>query len=182
MSDNTPLKTNFAPRRARITVYTEAPRALDHCVLSDYPPGLIDWFPPVEGAWSIREHLIHCADADLHSFVRFGKAIAESGSPIPDWDQEAWRSSMGYQQQSATVSLQIIRLVRSVIATRLGALSEESWAKAACVHPVRGVMTLDNLLEVYTNHIGLHLDFIARNEKLWEAATPEERKRAKPCN
>ena len=175
------IKMNTPIRQAKIMAYVEAPKILDRCVLQDYPAGLIDWRPDLEGAWTIREHLVHVADADVLAFARFGYAIAESGLSLTNWDKEGWCQTLSYCQQSATVALQLIRLLRSMVAGRLKGLSPEQWDRAGCIHPVRGAMSLDDLVDLYTKHIGMHDEMIRRNEKLWQEASPAERGRAQAC-
>lgn len=179
MSD---LSAAPASRRALLSAFLDAPRALDRCVQSGYPPGLIDWKPPVEGGWTVRQQLVHLADADLIAFTRVCLAVAQSGAAATDWNQEAWCAALHYERQSATLSLQLIRLVRSALASRLAALDEAAWKAASIVHPQRGAMDLEALVALYTGHIDKHDELIKRNEGLWRQASPEERERAKGCH
>jgi hypothetical protein len=159
-----------AERRALLKSYVEAGTLLDRCGSPDFPAGLVDWIPPVEDGWTVREHITHFADAEIHSFARFGYAIAEPGTTVSVWEQDAWKKSLDYAHQLVADSLTIIHLIRSMVAARLSALDDAAWDSAQCVHPDRGPLTLEKLLQMYTGHAGIHRDYVERNEKLWEQA------------
>lgn len=160
---------DFNARAELIRRYLETGKALDRLVQQGYPAGLIDFVPSVDGAWSIREHIVHVLDADLMAFHRLRYAIAEPGTTVPLWDEEAWQSRLGYAKQNVTASVSLFRMLRSLTAAMLEGIDRQTWEGAWSVHPVRGRMTLNDWLSLYSGHVEAHLEYVARNEAAWEA-------------
>jgi len=158
--------------------YLEAGKAFDRLVQQGYPAGLLDFVPPIEQAWSIRAHIIHVLDADLMAHHRIRFAIAQPGTVVPLWEEEAWKTSLSYDSQNATASVSLIRMLRALTCGMLETLSEATWNASWSLHPVRGKLTLNDWLAIYTNHVQAHLDYVKRNEDAWEAKGGGD---SKPC-
>ena len=142
-------------------------RAFDRCLMSDYPPGLLDWVPDIAGAWPVRSHLIHVVDTELFAFTRYRLALAQAEAATSLWDATAWESTLGYGRQSLTGSIQVFKLLRSLAYAHLSSLPSEVWAQAAYTHPEQGRITLDDWLAHYVHHTAEHVAYIARNEAAW---------------
>ena len=126
-------------------------------------PQELDFIPPIPDAWSINEHLVHLLDADCNLFMRVRGAVAEPGRQVPVWDQESWRSRNNYQLSDGVLCLDIAITLRKVIADSLRTLNDKVREAACIVHPDRGMMSLVDVITLYTKHAGTHMDYLARN-------------------
>ncbi|MDP3178121.1 MAG: hypothetical protein Q8M76_09475, partial [Spirochaetaceae bacterium] len=65
-------------------------------LIADLSAEALAFAPPLQGAWSINDFLVHCADADMCLAFRLRSAVAEPGREVPVWDEEAWQGRLGY--------------------------------------------------------------------------------------
>jgi hypothetical protein len=126
--------------------------------------------PPVEGAWSINDHLVHLLDADANLVYRVRGAVAESGITVPVWDQEAWQVKLKYSLSDGKKCLQTAKGLRAFIAESLRNLSDAEWEASGIVHPMRGAMSLADVVELYRGHADFHEKYILRNGEAFRAA------------
>lgn len=154
-------------RAALLADFIAGSRAFDHCLQADYPPGLLDWLPDLEAAWSIRTHLLHVADAELFAFTRCRMALAQPGAPVMVWDEQAWAASLSYLRQPLTASVQVFKLLRSLGYSLLQGLEEWQWTESFYLHPENGPVSLDRWLAHYVRHTAEHLAYVRRNEQAW---------------
>jgi uncharacterized damage-inducible protein DinB len=135
--------------------------------LKQYPERM--WtFKPASDEWSIHEIVVHIADAEVNGYVRVRRLIAEPGGTIVGYDQEAWMQSLGYHQQSTHNALELIRLLRSMTAHVLRGLPDEVWSHTV-THTEAGTYTFDTWLDVYVNHVELHLDQLKQVYEAWKS-------------
>jgi hypothetical protein len=120
------------------------------------------YFKPAENKWSAVEVIIHLSDAECNANVRFRKAIAESGSNIDVFDHDAWAKLIDYQHQDVVTALALIQILRLNNFKTLSTLKDEIWSNYV-IHPERGKVTLLELLNIYTEHIYVHIRQIQRN-------------------
>ncbi len=123
----------------------------------------MNFIPPVKDAWSIRAHVVHLLDADMNAWPRIRKAIAEKGSPVSVWDQEAWASSLDYDKEDPRIALDLTRAVRAFHASFLERRLDEDWDTYTILHPERGELTLTKVLQIYVEHIAFHVKYVDRN-------------------
>jgi hypothetical protein len=83
-------QTAVPERSTLLAEFIAGSRYFDHCLATDYPPGLLDRLPPLEGAWSVHTHLLHLADAEFFAYSRCRVAQAEPGKTEMVWDEQAW--------------------------------------------------------------------------------------------
>lgn len=106
--------------------------------------------PPGED-WSVRDIVVHLADAELVGAVRFRLAIAEEKPVLPVYDQEAWKRRLHYLFRDAEFAMAHFQQTRYGTAELLQQLGNDAWQRAA-VHPERGTVTVADLLEIYAAH------------------------------
>ncbi len=123
-------------------------------------------FKPAPNKWSVHEVLIHIADSEANSFCRARKIICEPGSTIFAYDENAWAAKLNYHNQSIEDSLELFRQLRMMTYNVIKNLPEETWQNFI-FHPENGKMTLDDWLEVYADHIPVHIKQIKRNLNEW---------------
>ncbi len=119
--------------------------------------------------WSIHEIIAHIADSEANGYIRFRKAIAEPGATITAYDQDKWTETLNYPRQNADHMLELFRWLRATSYNLLRLMPETAWQNSI-VHPERGAMTLEMLLELNTGHVEKHLEQIHRVYKQWKAA------------
>jgi DinB superfamily len=123
-------------------------------------------FRPAPNQWSIHDIIIHLADSEANAYVRFRKGIAEPGKPIMSYDQDRWADQLGYAGRNADEHLESFKWLRAATYTILRGLSESAW-KNTVLHPEKGVISLESLLDTHTEHIQKHIAQIRRAFDQW---------------
>jgi hypothetical protein len=116
-----------------------------------------------EGEWSIRQIVHHVADSHLVGFARMKLVLTERKPILKPYSQEAW-VTLPDAALPVQVSLDILHGLHARWYALLAGLPDESWARAG-VHLENGLMTLDDLLEVYAGHGDAHLAQIAKTRQ-----------------
>jgi uncharacterized damage-inducible protein DinB len=117
--------------------------------------------PEREGKWSIVQVAAHLADSEIVLGYRYRMMLAQSGSTILGYDQDAWARELRYDQadldesraQIAALRTANLRLLRSAQGERL-----ERYG----LHSERGRETLGHMLKMVGGHDLLHRRQIAR--------------------
>ena len=116
-----------------------------------------------EAEWSIRQIVHHVADSHLVGFARMKLVLTEKKPILKPYNQDAW-----VHLPDATlppgISLDILRGLHARWSVMLASLPDESWTRTG-VHLDNGLMTLDDLLEVYARHGDAHLAQIAKTRQ-----------------
>lgn len=120
--------------------------------------------------WSVQEIIVHIVDSEANGYIRYRKAIAESGKPIAVYDQEAWARNLKYDDQNAEKLLELFKWLRTVSYELLTSLPESAWTQTV-IHPERGEITLDDLLTINTEHLAKHIAQIQRLFAVWQEHT-----------
>ncbi|OGC94729.1 MAG: hypothetical protein A2W25_16080 [candidate division Zixibacteria bacterium RBG_16_53_22] len=140
--------------------YYEISEALGHL------PREMWHYKPSPNAWSIHEIIIHLADSEANGYIRFRKAISEPGKPILTYDQEGWALHLDYASQSAEDYLELFKWLRAASYSTLRKAPDMIWQHAV-IHPERGTMTTEDLLDIYANHAGKHIAQMKRVYEQW---------------
>lgn len=127
-------------------------------------------FKPAPDSWSVHEVVVHLADTEVQSHVRFRTVISEPSTAIPSYDEYRWSQALDYSNQDIQVSLRIISLMRESNHSLLITLPEPLWFNA-CLHSVRGTETLDTMVRDYTAHMHQHIAQMKRCFQAWQAAS-----------
>jgi len=128
------------------------------------------WLPEAGvGRWPIRVLLGHLADAELVQAARVRKCVAEPGSIVADWDDQAGIAAGLYDPPGEGTANgappPIGAFVASVYTTRqwlgewLGALDGSVWGNGV-LHEQRGELTLDGLVRFHTWHLEHHAAYL----------------------
>jgi hypothetical protein len=144
-------------RQDRIALYGRGYADLE-ALLATIP--VAAWqFKPSPTDWSIHEVIIHLGDSESQSMGRFRRAVAEPGSGVYGYDQDVWAVALNYHARSTAIALSVVKAVREASYELFLSLPEAVFANTV-VHSENGVMTLDDLLVTYSNHIPGHIDQI----------------------
>jgi uncharacterized damage-inducible protein DinB len=124
--------------------------------------------PPADakvGKWSIRQLLVHLADADGVLADRMKRMIAEDNPQLLAYDENRWMAALAYEQQSAEDGLTLFRAIRHQMSVILRHVPEAAWQRTG-IHSEVGKMTLTQLLERANKHLDHHLEFIHAKRRL----------------
>ena len=103
--------------------------------------------------WSPRQIVHHVADSESQSAARLRRILAEPGTQILGYDENAWSEckALGYRTFPIENSLAVYRASRAASLEILENLVESDLAKFA-IHSERGNFTLEDWLGVYSAH------------------------------
>lgn len=134
--------------------------------LREFPMEMWDYKPSPD-KWSIKEIIIHMVDSEINGYIRCRKIIAENGSTIMPYDQDAWADKLHYMSRSIDTNLELFRIIRIVNYSLLINLPEESWDNYI-IHPESGNMTLQDYLKIYVDHVEIHTNQMKKNFNEWK--------------
>ena len=86
----------------------------------------------------------------MNAYARFRWMLAEDNTTIKTYDQDVW-AKMPDMTLPLAPSLQIIEGLHVRWTNLLSALSEDAWSRKA-THPERGQVSMDDMLEIYSDH------------------------------
>ena len=135
--------------------------------LKEFPKDMWQWNPAPE-KWSIHEIIIHIADSEANSFVRCRRFIAEPGSGVYGYDQDAWAKKTDYHAQSTGNALELFKWLRKMSYDLLKTVNDETWTSAYVQHSEVGKMTFEEWLKIYEEHIPVHIRQMKRNLEAWK--------------
>ncbi len=165
---------NSEERQQKLTLYANAYDQLASA-LEKYPEDMWDFKPGPE-RWSIREILVHITDSEANSYIRCRRAVAEPGAAVMAYDEDQWARGLGYADQDPKAALALFKHLRRMTYALIRGLPDAVWSNTID-HPENGVMTLDDWLVVYANHVSEHIYQIQATHDAWLAA-----KKGKPRN
>ena len=142
-------------RESLIRRYAEGAAAFDRYLAPEADPRLFDYRPALPDAWTIREHVAHFTDNEVHSYTRMRFAVAEPGVSVAVYDEGRWQTGLGYERQPLAETIRLYRLLREAAVRFLRALPAD-WEPFHVLHPVRGQVSLERLLEIYVDHLDFH--------------------------
>jgi uncharacterized protein len=159
-------KPHLSPeeRTSRIESYGGAFKLVED-KLRSIPTEALD-FCPVKGEWSIREIVVHLADAEANAYIRCRRLVAELGSRVMAYDQDRWARKLDYNNQNIEIALQLFKLMRSATYALLVTLPDHIWTNTVD-HSENGIITLEDWLETYEKHPKIHIEQIDNNIEQW---------------
>lgn len=115
--------------------------------------------PPAPGKWSAAEIVCHLADCELVFGFRLRQTLAEDGPTVQPFDQDKWAAT--YRGIAAGHALEVFSALRGwnlrLLETTLPAA-----ASRPVVHPERGAMTFQTIVETMAGHDLNHLGQLKR--------------------
>lgn len=124
-------------------------------------------FKPTPESWSIKEILVHIADAELVGIHRMKKVLSEENPLLTGYDQDLWTNRLDYAQLDYQQYLALFKLMRESFIPVLNRLTEKDMLRTG-IHTEVGKLTLRDLLRNYVNHINDHLKQIQRVRDAWD--------------
>jgi len=151
-------------RNKRIVSYGTAHQQL-MAALERFPQEM--WqFRPAPEMWTIHEIIVHIADSEANSYVRCRRFLAEPGSTVLGYDENKWAHDLRYHDQSTDDALELFKWLRYKSFTLIKDLPESVWSNTV-THTENGVMTMDDWLDTYAQHILVHIDQMQVNYDDW---------------
>ncbi|MEP7304585.1 MAG: DinB family protein [Acidobacteriota bacterium] len=114
---------------------------------------------PAPGKWSAREIVHHLADSEMTSAIRLRLLIAAPSPAIAGYDQDEFARRLHYDRP-IDGSLEALKAARNTTAEILDRLTDQEWAREG-THTELGRYTVDNWLEIYSEHPHQHARQIA---------------------
>ena len=114
--------------------------------------------PYREGGWSPRQIVHHIADSHMNAFVRMKLILTEDNPKLKTYDQDLFARMNDYSRDIAP-STSIISGLQERMANLLENASDADLSKTAD-HPDNGLMSLQNLLDMYAEHGRNHVQQI----------------------
>jgi uncharacterized damage-inducible protein DinB len=110
--------------------------------------------PPAPGKWSPAEIVCHLADCELAFAFRLRQTLAEDNHVIQPFDQEKWAAT--YAGISAEQALAAFTALRQWNLLLIGTAMPNA-ANKPVLHPERGTMTFQTIIETMAGHDLNHL-------------------------
>ena len=156
---------NPEERDSLIKAYAEGYAAV-LAALDEFPRAMWHYKPAPE-KWSVHEILVHLADAEVNGYVRLRALLAEPGSKVMAYDQDAWADKLDYQNQDAEDALELFRCLRVLNGRMLESPPDSAWTNTV-EHPEAGTQTLEDWLAVYSKHVPVHINEMRRVFEAWQ--------------
>lgn len=135
-------------RTAKIARIAACPPAL-RAAVEDLTDEQLDT-PYREGGWTVRQVVHHLGDSHANAYLRFRWVVSEDNTTIKTYDQDVW-ATLPDMKMPIAPSLTLLDGLHERWTHFLSALPDESWARTAH-HPERGSISLEDLLEIYSDH------------------------------
>lgn len=146
-------------RETLIAQLEELPGLVDATVAGTQEAVLDAPFRP--GGWTARQLVHHLADSHMNAFIRFRLALTEDQPTVKPYNQDAWSALPDSVSLPIDSSLAVLRGVHTRWVSLLRAIPDEAWGRTV-LHPERGRMSLEDLLEVYAGHGVKHVEHIRK--------------------
>lgn len=117
--------------------------------------------PERPGKWSIAAVVQHLADTEIVYGYRIRKILADPGTEIAGYDQDAWSRTLRYDTAHLGAALAQLRAIRTANVALLSSLSPEEWERAG-MHSERGPESVRQIARLIGGHDFVHLDQLSR--------------------
>ncbi len=112
-----------------------------------------------EGSWTVRQVIHHLADSHIHAYIRFKFGLLEDRPQVMAYDENAWADSADVSLHPE-FNIQLLSGIHRKWGKMLNTMSAEDF-KRVILHPERGEVALDHILQLYAWHGEHHLAQIA---------------------
>ena len=107
--------------------------------------------PYREGGWTAAQVVHHMADSHMNAYIRTRFAIAEDNFTVKPYDENRWAQFPDATSIDVTASVQVLQGLHARWTTLLRTLTPSDFQRAL-LHPERGPMTIDTLVQLYAWH------------------------------
>lgn len=106
--------------------------------------------------WTKRQVVHHCADSHMNAYIRFMLGLTEDAPTVKPYDEAAWAETPFAKSAPVEASLRIVEGLHARWAAVMRDMDESQWRREV-VHPERGRISLEFLLQLYAWHCPHHL-------------------------
>ena len=163
------MKTREMGRTELLERLRQGSDKLDRFVV--LPEEILKFRPDLEDAWTIKEHVVHMADAELILYSQARLAIAQPGQtgiPLEAFIRGEWNVALSYNEHPLEEMVEAFKQMRFLNHYLLSSMAERDWAGYFILRPNGDKRTLEGMLGVLDSHPDSHAEFIERNMKLWK--------------
>lgn len=107
--------------------------------------------PYREGGWTAAQVVHHLADSHVNAYIRTRFVIAEDNFTVKPYDENRWAQFPDAVEADVTPSIHILTGLHARWAALLRTLGPDAFTRQL-LHPERGPMTLDTLVQLYAWH------------------------------
>jgi uncharacterized damage-inducible protein DinB len=115
--------------------------------------------PYREGGWTLRQVIHHIPESHLNAFVRFKLALTEDTPTIKPYNEDAWAKLPDVARAPIESSLALVDALHQRWVALLDVMTDADFRRPL-MHPERGTITLDTLLQIYAWHGPHHVGHI----------------------
>ena len=80
-----------------------------------------------------------------------------------------WADKLNYHAQSTDDALELFKWLRKTSYDLVKTVDEQTWQTATVNHSENGIMTLEQWLKIYDDHVPIHIRQMKRNLEAWKA-------------
>ena len=115
--------------------------------------------PYRDGGWTLRQVVHHVPESHANAYIRFKLALTEDTPAIKPYDEDAWVKLPDIARAPIESSLALLEALHLRWVALLDTMTAEDFGRPL-LHPERGRMTLDMLLQLYAWHGPHHIGHI----------------------
>ncbi|MEM9953447.1 MAG: DinB family protein [Chloroflexota bacterium] len=108
--------------------------------------------------WTIAQNVHHLVDSHVNSYMRFKLILTEDNATIRPYDQDAFALLPDAMDAHVEDSLLILQGLHARWARMLDTISD--WSKAGYHPELDKAVSLDDLLDIYSDHCNAHIQQI----------------------
>ncbi len=105
--------------------------------------------------WTVAQNVHHLVDSHVNSYVRFKLILTEDNVTIRPYNQDLFAELLDAKDANIDDSLLILQGLHARWTRMLDNISD--WSKAGYHPELEKAVTLDDLLDIYSNHCNLHI-------------------------
>ncbi|MCC6486136.1 MAG: DinB family protein [Candidatus Hydrogenedentes bacterium] len=111
------------------------------------------------GKWTVRQLLVHLTDCEIVYLWRACRGLAEPGSHVHGFDQDAWAKELNYSSRPLPLCRDLFLAARNQLIYLLEA-HEDGALERTFHHSEAGILTLRKGLTGFAGHTEHHLEQI----------------------
>ena len=127
-------------------------------------------FRSEKNPWSIHNIIVHLTDSEANSYIRCRRFLAEPGKDVLGYDENLWVTALDYDSQSAEDALELFKVLRRNTYKLIKPLPAAVWSNTVN-HTENGLMTFDDWLDTYNNHVPDHVEQMQKTYDEWAQET-----------
>lgn len=147
--------------QSALTAYIRGADALHHAVKGLTHADLTAPSPADAGVWTIKQVVVHLWHSDLAATHRMSRIACEEKPLLIAYDETAFASALHYNEVDTETVCELFRLNRIHTHQMLERLDEACFGRQG-VHNQRGLVSLEDMLNLYVDHVRHHMEFIRR--------------------